>query len=119
MTKEQIQLKREKEKQNVEFMVKLYCKKKHKCKKQLCADCQALLDYSKLRTSKCPHMQTKTFCAFCKTPCYKPDMKQKMREVMRFSGPRTIFYHPISAIKHLKLQIKETKRVNKEQQNEN
>ena len=33
--------------------------------------------------------------------CYKPDMKEKMREVMRYAGPRMMWYHPIAAIKHL------------------
>jgi hypothetical protein len=28
-------------------------------------------------------------------------MKEKIREVMRFSGPRMIFYHPVMAIRHL------------------
>lgn len=111
----EIELKREKEKQNLTFMVNLYCKKNHKSK-QLCPKCKELLDYAYLRTEKCPHMKDKTFCAFCTTPCYKPDMKIQIQEVMRFSGPRTIFYHPILAVSHLKLRIKETKRIKKEQQ---
>jgi hypothetical protein len=28
-------------------------------------------------------------------------MREKIREVMRFSGPRMIFHHPIMAIRHL------------------
>jgi hypothetical protein len=28
-------------------------------------------------------------------------MREKIREIMRFSGPRMIFYHPIMAIRHL------------------
>jgi hypothetical protein len=28
-------------------------------------------------------------------------MREKMRAVMRFAGPRMLFYHPIDAIKHL------------------
>jgi hypothetical protein len=46
-------------------------------------------------------METKTFCSNCKVHCYKPEMREKIREIMRFSGPRMIFYHPIMAIRHL------------------
>jgi hypothetical protein len=28
-------------------------------------------------------------------------MREKIKEIMRFSGPRMIFYHPIMAIRHL------------------
>ena len=27
-------------------------------------------------------------------------MKKRMREVMRYAGPRMIFFHPITTIKH-------------------
>ena len=33
--------------------------------------------------------------------CYKPDMRERMRKVMRWAGPRMILYDPIEAIKHL------------------
>jgi hypothetical protein len=46
-------------------------------------------------------METKTFCSNCKVHCYKPEMREKIKEIMRFSGPRMIFYHPIMAIRHL------------------
>jgi hypothetical protein len=45
--------------------------------------------------------ETKTFCSNCNVHCYKPEMREKIREVMRFSDPRMIFYHPIMAIRHL------------------
>jgi hypothetical protein len=28
-------------------------------------------------------------------------MRERMRAVMRFSGPRMMWYHPVDAIKHL------------------
>ena len=36
---------------------------------------------------------------------------EKIREVMRFSGPRMIFYHPYLAIKHVIESKKEKKRL--------
>ena len=53
------------------------------------------------RVDHCPHMETKTFCSACKTHCYKPQMREAIRQVMRWSGPRMIFHHPVLAIRHL------------------
>ena len=33
-------------------------------------------------------------------------MREKIREVMRFSGPRLIFYHPIMAVRHIVESVK-------------
>ncbi len=102
-------MKIEEERKVVELMIKLYCKKKHK-NKELCNDCNELLEYVNLRLSKCPFGDQKTFCSNCKIHCYKPIMREKIKEVMRFSGPRMLFYHPIIAIKHLKETIKEKRK---------
>ena len=96
-----VEIKRQQEKKIVALMIRIYCKKKHGTKKELCADCQALCDYAMLRSDKCPFMETKTFCSNCKVHCYKPEMREKIREVMRFSGPRMILYHPVLAVRHV------------------
>jgi hypothetical protein len=96
-----IQSKREREKKTVSLMIELYCKKNHGKNGCLCPECTALNEYARLRSDKCPFMETKTFCSNCKVHCYKPEMREKIREVMRFSGPRMIFHHPIMAIRHL------------------
>ena len=103
-----IQSKREREKETVSLMIAIYCRKKHGGK-TLCPDCAALDSYARKRSDKCPFMETKTFCSNCKVHCYKPDMREKIREVMRFSGPRMLFYHPIMAIRH----VIETKKAQK------
>lgn len=107
--------KREKEKAVVYEMIALYCRKKHGTKKKggLCKDCQAIYDYAAMRTDKCPFMETKTFCSNCKVHCYKPEKREKIREIMRFSGPRMLFYHPVLAISHLKEDIKEKQNLKK------
>lgn len=105
--------KREREKELVSQMILLYCQKQHGTKKGLCAECSELDRYARLRSEKCPFMETKTFCSNCKVHCYKPDMRQKIREVMRFSGPRMIFRHPITAIRHVVETQKEKKRLEK------
>ena len=106
------QTKREKEKQLVTEMIALYCRKNHKTKKgQLCEDCAHLTDYARTRSDKCPFMENKTFCSNCKVHCYKPEMREKIRAVMRFSGPRMIPHHPVSAMRHVIETKKEKKRL--------
>ena len=67
---------------------------------RLCPSCAELRDYAIARIKRCPHMDTKTFCSACPTHCYKPQMRERIREVMRWSGPRMLRYRPIPAIKH-------------------
>lgn len=106
---------RAKEKNVSSLMIELYCRKQHGTKKScLCSECSALEKYVFARIDHCPHMETKTFCSVCRTHCYRPDMREKIRDVMRFSGPRMLFYHPVLAIRHVMLTIKEKKRLNKE-----
>ena len=103
--------KRQKEQYVVEEMIGLYCRKNHSQKGgrtgRMCSECQELSDYAKMRSQKCPFMEKKTFCANCKVHCYKPEMREKIRQVMRFSGPRMLLYHPILAIWHLACSIRE------------
>ena len=103
--------KREREKKTVELMIRLYCRKKHGVKGELCPDCRQLAEYAEMRSKKCPFMESKTFCSNCKVHCYKPDMREKIRAVMRFSGPRMIMYHPVMAIRHLIESKKEKRRL--------
>lgn len=108
-----VQTKREREKAIVSQMITLYCRKKHHTEKELCAECAELAAYAVERSDKCPFMETKTFCSNCRVHCYKPMMREKIREVMRFSGPRMIFYHPITAVRHVIETKKEKKRMEK------
>ncbi|MBR2812106.1 MAG: nitrous oxide-stimulated promoter family protein [Solobacterium sp.] len=106
--------KREKEKQVVTLMITLYCRKMHGTRNGLCPDCAALAAYACRRSDQCPFMENKTFCSNCHVHCYRPEMREKIREVMRFSGPRMIFHHPILAMKHLLETKKEAKRLSEQ-----
>lgn len=106
-----IQTKREKEKLVVGEMISLYCRGNHGSKKnELCPGCEELLSYARQRSDRCPFMENKTFCSNCRVHCYKPDMREKIRSVMRWSGPRMIFHHPILAVSHVVESWKERKR---------
>ena len=104
--------KREREKELVSQMIALYCKKKHRGK-PLCPDCAALDAYARQRSDRCPFMETKTFCSNCHVHCYKPEMRERIRAVMRFSGPRMILYHPLLAVRHVMETKKEKRRLEK------
>lgn len=88
------------EKKIVSEMIFLYCKKKHNCD-TLCSECLELLEYSNNRIDNCRYIEEKNFCSNCKTKCYSPKMKAKIREVMKFSGRRLLFSHPILCVKHI------------------
>lgn len=90
----------EKEKQTVKQMIFFYCRHKEG-NKEICAACSKLLEYALERLSKCPFGEEKKTCRLCKTHCYNPKMKEHIREVMRYAGPRMMIYHPIIALKHL------------------
>ena len=82
-------------------MIRIYCRFKHKIRKSLCEDCMQLEDYSHKRLDCCPFGEEKPACDKCTIHCYKPEYREKIREVMRFSGPRMIFFHPVVAMRHL------------------
>lgn len=108
-----VETKREREKKMVSGMIALYCRKNHGTRSTLCPECAALNLYARQRSDKCPFMETKTFCSNCKVHCYKPEMREKIRAVMRFSGPRMIFHHPVAAIRHVIETKKEKRRLEK------
>ena len=97
----------EEEKTVVEQMIRLYCQK---CEghAELCPSCKELLDYAHYRLDRCRYREDKPTCKKCPIHCYRPEMKEEIRKVMRWSGPRMIFYHPFAAIMHLLREIKWT-----------
>ena len=88
------------EKRTVEQMIRLYCRLKEG-NKILCVECTTMLEYARKRLDHCKFGNSKTTCRKCPVHCYKPEMRERMKDVMRFSGPRMMWYYPIDAIKHL------------------
>ena len=88
------------EKEVVERMIRLYCCKKEK-NETLCPSCEELLRYAHARLDRCPFGEQKGACKECRIHCYQPAMRQKMKEIMRYSGPRMLLYAPWMAIQHL------------------
>ena len=93
--------KREREKRVVAQMIQLYCSKQHHNGATLCKECSCLLSYANERIEHCPFIKEKTFCSNCQVHCYQPQMREQIRQVMRYAGPRMLLHHPVLAVRHL------------------
>lgn len=97
----------EREKLVVRQMITIYCHKHHTRQEgNLCDDCSSLLNYAYQRLDNCPKGNTKSSCRKCEIHCYSPAKREKIREVMKYVGPRMIFIHPWSAIRHLITELR-------------
>jgi hypothetical protein len=92
-------------------MIRMYCKNHHYPRKSLCENCNNLLEYALIRLEKCPQHHNKPTCAKCTIHCYKPDKREYVREVMRYSGPRMLLNHPYLAIMHVSDMLRKQKKV--------
>ncbi|OUO90764.1 hypothetical protein B5F40_06135 [Gordonibacter sp. An230] len=101
---------RAREKRTVSQMIALYCAGNHDaasrteraaCGEPVCRACAELDAYAALRTERCRKMDAKTSCEQCGNHCYKPAMREKVRAVMRYAGPRMLARHPVAALRHL------------------
>lgn len=87
-------------------MIAMYCRDHHATAAAddgdgLCAGCAELLAYARRRLEKCRYGADKPTCANCETHCYVPALRERVREVMRYSGPRMLRRHPVLAVAHL------------------
>ncbi len=89
------------EEKTVQTMIRVYCCDKHETKDSLCPECAELMAYAKARLANCPFQEAKTPCAKCQVHCYKPIMRDKVREIIRYSGPRMARRHPVLAFLHV------------------
>ena len=91
----------ERERATLEAMIALYCRDLHVPAKSLCPDCAALQEYAFTRLECCSFGEEKHKCSDCPIHCYKPSMREAIRNVMRYSGPRMIVKHPVMALRHV------------------
>ena len=90
----------EREARTVEVMIQLYCKNQHGLTVQDCPNCSELQNYALDRLNHCPFHEGKTSCKNCTIHCYKPGIKDDIKQVMRYSGPRMMLRHPILTVFH-------------------
>lgn len=66
---------------------------------RLCGECREFLDYAFARRIKCP-LDPKPTCKHCHVHCYRPGHREKVREIMRFSGQRLILRGRLDLLWH-------------------
>ena len=111
------------EKKLIPEMIRIYCRGNHKelrkeegvKGRELCSKCKELAEYAEFRLEKCPFKKNKGFCSFCKIHCYKPEYRAEMKKVMRYSGSRMLFSHPIFALSHVVAMIRYKRDMKKNQ----
>ncbi len=110
----------DKEKDDIRTLIKfvgIYCRENHDGEKSpfsfklfdikeiekkevsLCPDCSRLLTYGLTMRLKCPH-DPKPMCKKCETQCYKGEYKEKIREIMKFSGIYMIKHGRVDMLYH-------------------
>jgi hypothetical protein len=89
------------ERKTVTAMLRIYCRAHHGGRRGLCAECAELHAYVMCRLDRCPFGEQKPTCAACPIHCYRADRREQIREVMRYAGPRMLWHHPLSALRHL------------------
>ena len=97
------------EKKTLKAMISIYCRGSHEQHEGLCESCGELLDYALGKLGKCSFGAEKPKCSQCPIHCYKPAMRQKVKDVMRYAGPRMIHKHPVLAAKHILHGVKHRK----------
>jgi len=88
------------EKRTLEAMIDIFCRGRHGTADPPCPDCRELLEYAHKRLDRCTFQEDKPICAKCPVHCYRPAMREKVREVMRYAGPRMLLQHPVMALRH-------------------
>ena len=107
----------EKERKTITIMIRIFCGAHHgTAKKSLCTKCTDLLAYANERLRKCPFGESKGACSKCRIHCYKPDKREQITRIMRYSGPKMITRHLLLAIDHLlKLKVSGSEQANRRQ----
>ena len=83
-------------------MIAITCRDLHGGRRgALCAGCSELALYARDRLARCPYGDDKPACMRCPIHCYRPEMRERVRLVMRHAGPKMLLRHPVLALLHL------------------
>jgi hypothetical protein len=89
-------------------MIAVSCRRSRHAAPRPCPECRELLDYALGRLEKCPFADEKPTCANCTVHCYRPDMRARVRVMMRTAGPHMVYRHPYLALMHLLVDARRT-----------
>jgi len=88
------------ERRTLQAMIELYCRGVHR-RGDLCEECSTLSAYARSRLDGCRFADAKPVCSRCVVHCYRPPMRDAVRAVMRYAGPRMLLSHPLLALAHV------------------
>jgi len=89
-------------------MMNIYCRTYHgsrresegRRKRELCVECNSLLDYTGERLDQCPYGAGKPTCGRCHGHCFEPARLEQTRRVMCYAGAFMWWKHPIMSLQH-------------------
>ena len=93
-------VRRRRELRTIDTMIGMYCRRHHRGAAP-CAECSELSAYARRRLERCVFGDAKPTCANCTVHCYSAEMREKVRTMMRWAGPRMLLRHPAIAIRHM------------------
>ncbi|MCU0724724.1 MAG: nitrous oxide-stimulated promoter family protein [Planctomycetes bacterium] len=68
-------------------------------RREVCAECRKLLSHAVAKRARCP-LEPKPSCRLCPVHCYAPVYRQRIREVMKFSGRHLILRGRLHLLLH-------------------
>lgn len=93
--------------------VEVYCAGKHSTaertffplpaglgQRRLCPECTAFMAYAIARRMKCPLEAEKPSCKHCRINCYAPKQREKVREIMSYSGRKLMLRGRLDYVWH-------------------
>lgn len=95
------------EKRTINALMKIYCRDHHGIP-ALCIECAGLLDYAYKRIDHCTYGINKPACNKCPVHCYAPVKRDKVKEVMRYSGKKMPLRHPYLSLVHMMKAFRKT-----------
>jgi hypothetical protein len=61
-----------------------------------------LLGYAHQRLEVCPFQEQKPASNHCTAHCYARDMRSRIKDVIRYAGPRMLLRHPWLSLMHVR-----------------
>ncbi len=90
----------ERDQSTIRLMIELYSRH-HATSDAEREQLHELAGYACRRLSHCRYGESKPACKDCPVHCYAPVQRELMRKVMRWAGPRMIFYAPRATFRHM------------------
>lgn len=101
------------EKKTITAMMQIYCAAHHAGDSGLCEVCEQLLSYAHQRLDACPFQEEKPACNHCTVHCYAREKREQVKRVMRYSGPRMLWRHPLLSLMHIIDKFRPVPEINK------